>query len=46
MIRRAFILVMTACTAGGTASVQAGPVDTLREFVQNVRSGQGRFSSS
>lgn len=46
MIRRALILAMAACTAGGTASVQAGPVDTLREFVQNVRSGQGRFTQT
>ncbi|MEI6026062.1 MAG: outer membrane lipoprotein chaperone LolA [Betaproteobacteria bacterium] len=46
MIRRALIFAMAACTAGGTASVQAGPVDTLREFVLNVRSGQGRFTQT
>jgi outer membrane lipoprotein carrier protein len=46
MIRRSLILAMAACTAVGTAPVRASPVDTLREFVLNVRSGQGRFTQT
>lgn len=47
MNRRTLIVAWAVCAMGGSAPVwAAGPVETLREFVQNVRSGQGRFTQT
>jgi outer membrane lipoprotein carrier protein len=46
LIRRALIAALVAVSTLGAVPVQAGPVETLREFVQTVRSGQGRFTQT
>ena len=46
MIRRALIATVAALVATRSAPVRAGPVETLREFVQTVRSGQARFTQT
>lgn len=47
MNRRTLIVAWAVCAMSGSAPVwAAGPVETLREFVQNVRSGQGRFTQT
>ena len=46
MIRRAFIATVAALVATRSAPARAGPVETLREFVQTVRSGQARFTQT
>jgi outer membrane lipoprotein carrier protein len=46
LIRRALIAALAAVSAVVVAPARAGPVETLREFVQTVRSGQGRFTQT
>jgi outer membrane lipoprotein carrier protein len=46
LIRRALIATLAAGSALGVVPAQAGPVEALREFVQTVRSGQGRFTQT
>ena len=46
MIRRALIAAVAALVATRSAPARAGPVETLREFVQTVRSGQARFTQT
>jgi outer membrane lipoprotein carrier protein len=46
LIRRALIAALVAVSTLGAVPVQAGPVETLRDFVQTVRSGQGRFTQT
>jgi outer membrane lipoprotein carrier protein len=46
MIRRALIATVAALVATRSAPARAGPVETLREFVQTVRSGQARFTQT
>ena len=47
--RRQTLALLAGAVVGALAvpvTAWAGPVETLREFVQNVRSGQGRFTQT
>jgi outer membrane lipoprotein carrier protein len=46
MIRRTLLATVAALVATRSAPARAGPVETLREFVQTVRSGQARFTQT
>jgi outer membrane lipoprotein carrier protein len=46
LIRRTLITALVAGSGLGVVPAWAGPVETLREFVQTVRSGQGRFTQT
>ena len=46
MTRRVLLGTLAACAAVGPPLAWANPVVALRDFVQNVRSGQGRFTQT